>query len=177
MLQPIQRLTICPNVKIELLNAQSLTNKSCLIHDHILDKHLDLMCLTETWHKPDMFSVLNETSPPGYHYLKKACSTGRGGGLSVIYRDELDLSPLPLPELSSFECLAFKCKRAFLMTVFLIYRPPKPNPAFIQHSAFNSFPTALVKTNISIISPLNKSVHPRSLCSTCPKKCHNQTYP
>ena len=74
MLQPIQS----PNVKIELLNAQSLTNKSCLIHDHFLDKHVDLMCLTETWHKPDVFSVLDETCPPGYHYLQKANSTGRG---------------------------------------------------------------------------------------------------
>lgn len=48
LLRPIQRLTAPSNIKIELLNAQSLTNKSCLIHDHIQDKCLDLMCLTET---------------------------------------------------------------------------------------------------------------------------------
>ncbi|KAI2653128.1 putative RNA-directed DNA polymerase from transposon BS [Labeo rohita] len=63
--------------------------------------------LYETWHQPEVFSVLNETCPPGYCYIQKAHSTGRGGGLAVIYRSHLDLSPLVLPELSSFECLAF----------------------------------------------------------------------
>ena len=48
---------------MELLNTQSLTNKSLLIYDHILDKGLDFMCLTETWHKPGEYSVLNEACP------------------------------------------------------------------------------------------------------------------
>lgn len=57
--------------------------------------------------EPDgFFSILNETCPPGYYYLQKACSSGRGG-LADIYHNHLDLSPLDLPELSSFECLAF----------------------------------------------------------------------
>lgn len=69
LLRPIQRHTAPSTIKIELFNAQSITNKSCLIHDHILDKCLDLICLTETWHQLDVFSVLNETCPPGYCYL------------------------------------------------------------------------------------------------------------
>ena len=122
-----------------------------------------------------MFSVLDETCPPGYHYLQKACSTGRGGGLSVIYCDELDLSPLPLPELSSFECPG--CLSTLpILTV-------DPQSAISQHlhcfpdsvsqqevediirrmkpstcCALDPFPTALVKTNISIISPLITTV-------------------
>lgn len=40
--------TVSSSLKIELFNTQSLTNKSCLIHDHILDRGIDLMCLTET---------------------------------------------------------------------------------------------------------------------------------
>lgn len=110
---------------------QSITNKSCLIHDHILEKSLDFMCITETWHQPNTFSSLNESCPQGYSYLQKARSTGRGGGLSVIYRSDLDLSLQPLPELSSFECLAFKCKSPSPVLFLLIYRPPKSNPSFI----------------------------------------------
>ena len=44
---------------------------------------------------------------------------------------DLELSLQPLPELSSFECLAFKCKSPSPVLFLLIYRPPKPNPSFI----------------------------------------------
>lgn len=121
LLRPIQRHTAPSTIKIELFNAQSITNKSCLIHDHILDKCSDLMCLTETWHQPDT----------GYCYRQKARSTGRGGGLAVIHRSDLGLSLVTLPELSSFKCLAFKCKPPLSTTILLIYRPPKPNSSFI----------------------------------------------
>lgn len=89
------------------------------------------MCLTETWHQPEVYSALNEACPPGYSYLEAARSTGRGGGLAVIHRQDLELSPISLPATSSCECLAFKCKPPFPMTVLLIYRPPKSNSAFI----------------------------------------------
>jgi len=56
---------------MELLNTQSLTNKSLLIHDHILDRGLDFMCLVETWHKTGDHSVLNEACPQGYVYMGK----------------------------------------------------------------------------------------------------------
>lgn len=75
-----------------------------------MDKGIDFMCLTETWQQPEVYSALNEVCPPGYSYLEKARSTGRGGGLAIIHRNALELSPLPLPVLSSFECLGFKCK-------------------------------------------------------------------
>lgn len=131
LLRPVQRFVASSKSKIELLNAQSITNKSCFIHDHILDKGLDYMCITETWHQPNTFSSLNESCPQGYSYLQKARSIGRGGGLSVIYRSDLELSLQPLPELSSFECLAFKCKSLSPVLFLLMYRPPKPNPLFI----------------------------------------------
>lgn len=108
---------------MELFNVQPLTNKSCLIHEHILEKGLDLIGLTETWHKPGAFYVLNESCPPGYCYLQKARSTGRGGGLSVIYCSDLELSLLPLPELSSFDCLVFKCKSPSPLLLLLICQP------------------------------------------------------
>lgn len=38
-------------VVLELLNVQSLTNESGLIHENILDNGIDVTCLAETWHK------------------------------------------------------------------------------------------------------------------------------
>lgn len=68
----------------------------------IVDKELDIMCLTE------LYSALDETCPPGYTYMEKVYSTGRGGALAIIHQAELKLSTPPLPELCSFECLAVK---------------------------------------------------------------------
>jgi len=59
----VQRSTTSSNIKIELLNAQSLANKASLIHEHILDKGIDFMCLTETWHWPKAYDTLNEPVP------------------------------------------------------------------------------------------------------------------
>lgn len=55
LLQSVQRLTALSNIKIELFNTKSLTNKSCFIHDHIRNKSLDIMCLTETWQNQMVF--------------------------------------------------------------------------------------------------------------------------
>lgn len=61
------------------------------------------MCLVETWQQPEVYSSLNKACPPGYTYLSKARTTGRGGGLAVVHRVDFELSPLSLPVHSSFE--------------------------------------------------------------------------
>lgn len=116
------------------------------------------MCVTETRHQPDMFSSLNESCPPGYSYLQKTSSTGRGGGLSVIHRKDLELSLQPLPELSSFECLAFKCKSPSPVLFLLIYRPPKPNSSFIPEvsNLLTTFCTS--STDVIILGDMNIQV-------------------
>lgn len=85
VLRPLQRSTTASTLKIELFNTQSLTNKASFIQDHIMEKELALMCLTETWHQPGVYSALNEACPPGYSYLERARNTGRGGGLAIIH--------------------------------------------------------------------------------------------
>uniref|UniRef100_A0A3B3HT49 Reverse transcriptase domain-containing protein n=1 Tax=Oryzias latipes TaxID=8090 RepID=A0A3B3HT49_ORYLA len=133
MLRSLPRVKAMPNLKIELFNVQSLSNKTSLISEHITDRQIDMMCLTETWHKPEQYLSLNEACPPDYTYLEKARVTGRGGGLAVIYRRNLHLTPISTPVLSTFECLLFKCRtEKITITVILIYRPPKINPGFFN---------------------------------------------
>ncbi|KAM3604518.1 uncharacterized protein V6R79_012350 [Siganus canaliculatus] len=150
------RFTPSSSVKIELLNIRALTEKSTFILDHILDKKLDIMCLTETWQQAGVYKALNKACPPGYKYLFKAHGTGRGGGLAIFYRPDLDLFPLPLPTYTTFEALAFSCKPPWSMTLLLIYRPPpKPKASFFQE--FQDLLTALCAStsNLVILGDIN----------------------
>ena len=54
------------HLKIGLLNVRSLTSKTVIVNELITDHNHDVIVLTETWLKPDEFTVLNEASPPGY---------------------------------------------------------------------------------------------------------------
>lgn len=96
VLRSLVKWTPSSVIKMELLNCQSLTNKSSFIHNYIFDQKIDFMCLTETCHKSEVYSVLNEACPSGYTYLEKARGIGRGGGLVVIHHSDLHLSSVTL---------------------------------------------------------------------------------
>ena len=79
-----------------LLNTRSLNNKAPLIHDIINDRKTDFVCLTETWQNQQDFFTLSQVTPPGYVYLQKPRSLGRGGGLAVIHKAEIPIKQLPV---------------------------------------------------------------------------------
>ena len=70
-------------LKIGLLNVRSLTSKA--VNELITDHNLDVIGLTETWLKPDEFTVLNEASPPGYTSHHIPLASRKGGGVANIY--------------------------------------------------------------------------------------------
>ncbi len=47
----------------------------------ITDNSFDVLCLTETWLKPNYYIGLNESTPPSYCYKHEPRQTGRGGGV------------------------------------------------------------------------------------------------
>ena len=68
-----KKTTIC----IGLLNAQSAVLKAFDIHEMILEKEIDLLCLTETWlrEKGDEVAI-DEMTPPGYTLHSRPHLTG-----------------------------------------------------------------------------------------------------
>lgn len=124
------------------LNIRSLTRKMDLLKLSLLRTDLDLICLTETWLKPDMES--NLFSIEGYsferHDRKIMNSSGAiktGGGICMYIKDHLNYRIVPETTISNndIESLGIRINfvRSLLIVVItvrsllivVIYRPPK----------------------------------------------------
>ncbi len=73
------------NFFLKLVNIRSLTPKAVIVNEMITDNSFDVLCLTETWLKPNDYIGLNESTPPSYCYKHEPRQIGRGGGVSQQY--------------------------------------------------------------------------------------------
>lgn len=107
---------------------------------------LDILFLTETWQVPDDFLKLNILMPYGYKHLSRPRLHGKGGGLAVIYRDNLWIKQLDFHDTDTFEYMVLKVDSVIII---LLYRPPK---TFLKD--FFSQPSELLTLACSMSSPV-----------------------
>ncbi|XP_051752902.1 uncharacterized protein LOC127514258 [Ctenopharyngodon idella] len=129
-------------LKLGLLNIRSLTPKAVIINEMITDNSLDVICLTETWLKPNDYFGLNESCPPGYCYKNKCRPVGCGGGVATIYREILNVTQKTNYRFNSFEILVLTVtlsdinKKSLLsLALATVYRPPGPYVDFLKEFA------------------------------------------
>jgi exonuclease III len=123
-----------PNFKLSSTNAQSLRNKLASLSTFITTETPDVLCITETWLKPnDTSAFLAEVTPAGYALHQKPRAS-RGGGVAILARKELNPTEIASPKYKSFELVSISCvieKRKHNFAC--IYRPPHtPLSTFIK---------------------------------------------
>ena len=129
-------------LKLGLLNIRSLTPKAVIVNEMVTDNSFDVLCLTETWLKPNDYFGLNESTPPGYCYKHEPRLIGRGGGVATIYRDILNVTQKTGHRFNSFEVLVLNVtlldlrKKSLLsLALATVYRPPGPYADFLKEFA------------------------------------------
>lgn len=112
-----------------LLNVRYATNKAALIHDTIDCERLDLFFLVETNISHDApAAIRDDIAPPGYkcvHAPRIGRKKVKGGGIAVVYRDNIQVNMMNFNRKDSFEGLYVKViSGRRRLNVAVLYRPP-----------------------------------------------------
>ena len=136
----------CNKIVFSSLNIHSAVNRAALVHMIIADKSVDLLALQETWIDADDPSAIQaDLTPTGYGVLHvhrpsskesrrghgaEANRLNRGGGLAIVYRQELNakahrLQPVMKPSTFEYQFVVLKTNSSTSI-IINIYRPPPP---------------------------------------------------
>ena len=127
-----------------VLNARSVKNKPCMIHDLVTDQNLKILCLVETWLKDHETAAIKDMMPDTHEYYNcSRPSEKRGRGVGVIAHKSFILSKATKMMYITFECMEFRfSKNDSACRIFVIYRAPDTD----INTFFDEFQTFLIDT-------------------------------
>ena len=147
-------------LQLGLLNARSVRNKSLSIADLIIDRKLDILAITETWLKGDITDnvIVGELVPSGYSILSVPRTDRVGGGVALIFRENLVVKLKPSSQFESFEYMEVELRvsaSAPMIRAVLIYSPkPKSCDSEASDMFVEDFTRFMDGLSLSSSSPL-----------------------
>lgn len=115
-----------------LCNTRSVLNKTFILNDLILSQNLDFLLLAETCLKPGNSCPLVELCPPNYQTLNLPRSTGHGGGIASVFKNNFTCIQITWGTFKSFELLFFKINCEIPVCCLVVNWPPQPNNALLN---------------------------------------------
>ena len=92
-------------VQLCLLNVRYVKNKAMIVKDYVVDNDIDIMALAETWLRPGNTNdvEVGTLCPTGYWFLHVPRSHSRGGGVGVLFKDNLNINSSMCDTIQSFD--------------------------------------------------------------------------
>lgn len=144
-------------LKVALINARSLVNKTFILNDFFTPHTLDILCITETWIKPGDLSPFTKLVPQGCNFLNSPRLSGRGGGLATVFKNIYLCHCLSTQTRRSFEVQQFQLALVNPVVFVIIYRPPHANNDFINE--FAEFLSEIVTSHDRILIIGDFNIH------------------
>ena len=114
-------------LRLGYVNPWSVRNKALEIADFIFEENLDLLALVETWLTGGVEDKVIEQDliPNDYSMVQLPRTTGRGGGVALIFRNSLKIRRDTKPcAYETFECLKCSVHGTETAQICIIYRSP-----------------------------------------------------
>lgn len=131
-------------IRTGVWNVRSLGNCTTDVNDTISDQRLDLIVLTETWHRSQGDVLIRLVCPAGYTAVDAIRLTDPDhGGLAIVFRADFIWSSMRLPPTTTFECLGLRLNvDGSSLIVVAVYRPG----SMIPSASFFDEMTTLLET-------------------------------
>ena len=111
-----------------LINCRSVVNKTQDIQLELVLNNLDLCILTETWIKEDDTTTPSRLCPSGYKALSISIHDRIGGGIAIVYKNDLNISITRGQPFKTMELTCFSINTGNkVINLIAIYRPPDSN--------------------------------------------------
>lgn len=113
-------------LKLSTANTRSIRSKSSEVTQHIFEEKIDICVITETWLQTDGDShIRGELTQDGYSLDDVPRLNRQGGGIALLYRDNIKVTRSTSTVFQSFECAEWRLSfNNFVSYVIGIYRPP-----------------------------------------------------